>query len=275
MELPENLTNVLVISAIRVVLAIAVLIIGRLLAKMVTRNLPRLLRRSNLDYTLKNIFIRLAYYSMLVLVFLLALGVLGLPMSSIVAVLGASVLAIGIAMQDPIANLASGMLIIALRPFRVGDFVKIGDVSGYVTDLGFLSITLLTRQNKSVFIPSKKALEQGLTNSSKKELMRLDLRYGISYGDDILKAKRILEEIVSNEPMVAKDPPPQVSVAELGNSSVNFELWTYVNVDDEPNVIFNITEQVKLRFDAEGITIPFPQRDVHLYQENSGVAEAS
>ena len=226
------------------------------------------MRRSDVDETLINFSAKLTDYSLFVLVFLIALGFLGLPMTSIVAVLGASVLAIGIALQDSIANLASGILIIGLRPFGVGDFVEIDNAAGAVVDIGFFNTSLITRQNTTVFVPNKTILDGNLTNYSKTELIRLDLVYGISYADDVLKAKKILEEIVLSNDHVAKNPPPQVSVSELGESSVNFAVWPYVSVEDVFDVSFAINEQVKLRFDDKGISIPFPQRDIYLYQKN-------
>jgi small conductance mechanosensitive channel len=137
-----------------------------------------------------------------------------------------------------------------------------------VFEIGFFSTTLTTRQNKTVFIPNKTILDGNLTNYSKTELIRLDLVYGISYADDVLRAMKILEDIVTSNDRVAENPPPQVSVSELGDNGVNFAVWPYVTVDDEYDVGFAITEQVKLRFDEEGISIPFPQRDVYLYQKN-------
>lgn len=268
MELPQGLGTALLTVATKIAIAVVIVIVGRIVSKLLVGALTRMLRRSDVDETLINFSAKLTDYSLFVLVLLIALGFLGLPMTSIVAVLGASVLAIGIALQDSIANLASGILIIGLRPFGVGDFVEIDNVAGAVVDIGFFNTSLITRQNTTVFVPNKTILDGNLTNYSKTELIRLDLVYGISYADDVLKAKKILEEIVLSNDHVAKNPPPQVSVSELGESSVNFAVWPYVSVEDVFDVSFAINEQVKLRFDEEGISIPFPQRDIYLYQKN-------
>jgi small conductance mechanosensitive channel len=268
MELPQGLGTALLTVATKIAIAVVIVIVGRIVSKLLVGALTRMLRRSDVDETLINFSAKLTDYSLFVLVLLIALGFLGLPMTSIVAVLGASVLAIGIALQDSIANLASGILIIGLRPFGVGDFVEIDNVAGAVVDIGFFNTSLITRQNTTVFVPNKTILDGNLTNYSKTELIRLDLVYGISYADDVLKAKKTLEEIVLSNDHVAKNPPPQVSVSELGESSVNFAVWPYVSVEDVFDVSFAINEQVKLRFDEEGISIPFPQRDIYLYQKN-------
>jgi len=268
MEIPQGLGTALLTVATKFAIAVVIVIVGSIVSKLLVGALMRMMRRSDVDETLINFSAKLTDYSLFVLVLLIALSFLGLPMTSIVAVLGASVLAIGIALQDSIANLASGILIIGLRPFGVGDFVEIDNAAGAVVDIGFFNTSLITRQNTTVFVPNKTILDGNLTNYSKTELIRLDLVYGISYADDVLKAKKILEEIVLSNDHVAKNPPPQVSVSELGESSVNFAVWPYVSVEDVFDVSFAINEQVKLRFDEEGISIPFPQRDIYLYQKN-------
>lgn len=146
--------------------------------------------------------------------------------------------------------------------------MEIDVVSGYVTTIGLFNTMLTTRDNKSVFIPNKGVLDGNLINYSKTELIRLDLVYGVSYADDIRKAKSILEEIVISADRVANQSPPSVAVKELGDNSVNFLVRPYVHVRDELKVTYAITEQVKLSFDQEGISIPYPQHDVHLYQTN-------
>jgi small conductance mechanosensitive channel len=185
-----------------------------------------------------------------------------------VAILGAATLAIGLALQDSIANLASGVMIITLRPFKVGDYVETANEKGFVTDIRLFHTLLTTRDNKAIFLPNKDVMGNNITNYSDTPLIRLDLVYGISYSDDVLKAKRILGEIVAADDRVAKDPAPMIFVKELGDNSVNLIAWVNIDVKDELVVTYDTTEQVKLRFDREGISIPFPQRDVHLFQPN-------
>lgn len=253
---------------LRLAVAIVIIFVGRLIAKWLTRAEKKAMDRAKFDETLIRFLGNITYYVLLLILVVIALGVLGLPTTSIIAVLGAATLAIGLALQDSIANLASGVLIIALRPFQVGDYIESADERGFVTDIRLFHTLLTTRDNKSIYLPNKDVMGNNITNYSDTPLIRLDLVYGIGYGDDILKAKRILEEIVFDNDLVAEDPAPVVAVKELGDSSVNLLTQPYVKVGDEPAVTYSITEQVKLRFDQEGITIPFPQRDVHLFQPN-------
>jgi small conductance mechanosensitive channel len=188
--------------------------------------------------------------------------------TSVVAMLGAATLAIGLALQDSLGNLAAGVMIILLRPYRVGDFVETNDEAGFVSDIQIFYTTLTTLDNKTVFIPNNDALSSNITNYSKTELVRLDLTYGIGYDDDLLKAKQVLLDIVVGDDRVVADPKPTVIVAELGDNSVNLSVRPYVHVNNMAGVTAAVTEQAKLRFDAEGISIPFPQRDVHLYNAN-------
>lgn len=253
---------------LRIAVALVVLFVGRLLARWFRRLAQRAMSRSKMDDTLMSFLGNLLYYTLVIIIIALALGVLGFPTTSIVAILGAATLAIGLALQDFIANLASGVAIVVLRPFQVGDYVETADEEGFVTEIRLFHTTLTTRDNKLVYLPNKDVIDGNITNYSSTDLIRLDLVYGIGYGDDLLKAKRILEEIVAGNDYIAKDPPAVIAVKELGDNSVNLTARPFVNIENGPAVTFAITEQVKLRFDAEGISIPFPQRDVHLFQAN-------
>ncbi|MFZ0548173.1 MAG: mechanosensitive ion channel domain-containing protein [Candidatus Promineifilaceae bacterium] len=248
--------------------SIAILIIGRWVARWLVKVTDRLLRRSKVDPTLVSFFTNILYYLLIALIVVAALNNLGIPTTSIVAILGAATLAVGLALQDSLGNMAAGVVIIFLRPYNLDDYVEISGEAGFVTEIQLFHTVLTTRDNKSILMPNKDVLDNNIINYSKTELIRLDLVYGIGYSDDLLKAKRILLEITQADGRVAKDPPPQVVVKELGDNSVNFSVRPYVRVRDETAVTFAITEQVKLRFDAEGISIPFPQRDVHLFQAN-------
>lgn len=252
----------------RFVVAVAIVFFGRLLSRYLTRAARRAMKRANVDDTLISFLGNITYYALLLIVVVIALGVLGFPTTSIIAVLGAATLAIGLALQDSIANVASGVLIIALRPFKVGDYVEMADEDGFVTDIRLFHTLLTTRDNKAIYLPNKDVMGNNITNYSNTPLIRLDLVYGIGYSDDVLKAKHILEEIVLAHELVAEEPAPIIAVKELADSSVNLIARPYVKVGDEPKVTFSITEQIKLRFDEEGISIPFPQRDVHLFQPN-------
>jgi small conductance mechanosensitive channel len=252
----------------RIAVAIVILFIGRFVVKWLTQAARKAMDRAKVDETLITFLGKIIYFTLLLIVVVIALGVMGFPTTSIIAVLGAATLAIGLALQDSIANLASGALIITLRPFQVGDYVEAADEDGFVTEIRLFHTLLTTRDNKAIYLPNKDVMGNNRPNYSNTPLVRLDLVYGIGYGDDILKAKRILEEIVFANELVAEEPTPVIAVKELGDSSVNLLAQPYVKVGDEPAVTYSVTEQVKLKFDQEGISIPFPQRDVHLFQPN-------
>jgi small conductance mechanosensitive channel len=262
----EQLRSLAIQYGLQLLGSIAILIIGRWVARWLANVIRHLLERAKVEQTLVSFFGNILYYLLLAIIIVAALNNLGIPTTSIVAILGAATLAIGLALQDSLGNLAAGVVIIFLRPYKLGDYVEISGESGFVTEIQLFHTLLTTRDNKSVMVPNNDVLDNNIVNYSKTELIRLDLTYGIGYGDDLLKAKRILLEIAEADRRVAKDPAPEVVVMELGDSSVNFSVRLYVRVRDEMSVTFAITEQVKLRFDAEGISIPFPQRDVHLFQ---------
>ncbi len=248
----------------RIVAALGVLIIGRFVIRFIVDWSDRAMHKAHWDETLVRFLAKLLYISLIAFLIISALTILGFPTTSLIAVLGAFSLAIGLAMQDSLANFASGILIIVLRPYSTGDLVEISDETGYVDEIRFFHTVLRLRDNKVLFVPNSDVMDGNIINYSEMEWVRLNLTYGIGYGDDLLKAKQILEEIVSAESRAATDPAPIVAVRELGDSSVNFAVMPYVKEGDMVPVTFAITEQVKLRFDAEGISIPFPQRDVHL-----------
>lgn len=262
----EMLRMLAVQYGLQILGALAILIIGRWVAHWLVNLLRRVLDTAGVDETLARFLGNVLNYLLLVIVVVIALSVLGIPTTSVVAILGAMTLAIGLALQDSLGNLAAGVMIILLRPYRLGDYIKTNDAEGFVTAIQIFHTTLLTRDSKTVFVPNKDVLGNNIVNYSKTEWTRLDLVYGIGYGDDLRQARRILEAIIADEPRIAANPAPSVAVKGLGDSSVDLIVRAYVKVADMVAVDNAFTEQVKLRFDAEGISIPFPQRDVHLYQ---------
>lgn len=195
-----------------------------------------------------------------------ALGQLGIQTTSLVAIIGAAGLAVGLALQGSLANFASGVMIIAFRPFKVGDFVEAGGAVGVIEGIQIFSTQLKTGDNKTIIVPNAAITGGSITNYSTKDTRRVDLVFGIGYDDDIKKAKSLLEDIVNSDERVLKDPAPVIAVSELADSSVNFIVRPWVNSADYWGVYWDLTETVKLRFDAEGISIPFPQQDVHMHQ---------
>lgn len=267
----ENITttlqNLIVTYGLNLVWAIVILIIGYWTAGFIAKLARKGLERVKIDKTIVRFARNLVYYAVLIFVILAALNQLGVQTTSLIAVLGAAGLAIGLALQGALSNFAAGVIILLFRPFKIGDFVEIADAAGTVEDIQIFNTVLVTRDNKTVTIPNGQVTSGNIVNYSKKGILRVDLVYGIGYGDDILKAKKILEEIVTANEKVLKDPPPLIAVHDLADSSVNFAVRPYVKVQDYWGIHFSLTEAVKLRFDEEGISIPFPQRDVHLFQE--------
>jgi small conductance mechanosensitive channel len=202
-------------------------------------------------------------------VFIAALSTLGFETTSFIAVIGAAGLAIGFALQGSLANFASGVMLIIFRPFSVGNFVEAGGQSGSVEEIRIFSTVLKTPDNKMVIIPNSKITGDNIVNYSAKDQRRIDMVFGIGYGDDLQRAKQILERIIAEDSRILDDPAVTIGVLELGDSSVNFAVRPWVKTADYWAVYFDLMEKVKLTFDREGISIPFPQRDVHLFQAAS------
>ncbi|MDH3892907.1 MAG: mechanosensitive ion channel [candidate division Zixibacteria bacterium] len=250
----------------KVIGALAIIILGRIGVGIVAGIIRRLMARAQVDETLTKFVVSLTRIALLVFVFIAALGTLGFETTSFVAVIGAAGLAVGFALQGSLANFASGVMLVIFRPFSVGDYVEAGGQSGAVEEIHIFSTVLRTPDNKKVIIPNSRITGDNIVNYSAKDTRRVDLVFGIGYGDDLLKAKRILERIIADDSRILKDPGPTIAVLELADSSVNFAVRPWVKTADYWSVLFDITEKVKLTFDGEGISIPFPQQDVHMYQ---------
>ncbi len=260
------LQSFIVTYGLNILGAIVIFIIGRWAAGLASRLIKRVLNKANVDESLVKFAGSLVYIGILIFAVLAAFERLGVETTSFIAVLGAAGLAVGLALQGALANFAAGVLILLFRPYKVGDLVEIAGVFGPVEEIQIFTTIVTTPDNKTVIIPNGQITSGNIVNYSAKGLLRLDMTFGIGYGDDLLKAKRILEELVTADERVAKDPAPNVAVMELADSSVNFVVRPFVKPEDYWGVHFTITEQVKLRFDQEGISIPFPQQDVHLFQ---------
>lgn len=248
----------------RIAFGIVIILIGRWLAKRVVVRLERMLKRHGTDPTLVRFILSLTYPIILMIAVVTALGVLGINTSSLVALLGAVFLAIGLALQDSLKNFAAGVMLIFYRPFRVGDYVRLVDREGTVESITLVSTMLRTPDNLTVIIPNGTISANTIVNLTANPTRRIDLVIGIDYGEDLRKAKALLEEIVHSEPRVLADPPPIIAVAELADSSVNFDVRPWVKTADFLDVRYALIERIKLGFDDHGISIPFPQLDVYL-----------
>ena len=255
---------------LKVIGGILIFIIGRIVAKVLRHILLTALRKAKTEESLVSFAGHLCYTAMMVFVILAALSQIGFRTTSMVAVIGAAGLAVGLALQGSLSNFAAGVLIIIFKPFRVGDFVEASGVIGTIEEIQIFTTQLVTPDNKSVIVPNSLMTGGNITNYSVKGTRRVDLTIGVGYGDDIKKVKEVLADIMAKDERVLAEPEPSVAVCELGDSSVNFAVRPWVKVEDYWAVYFGITEAAKLRFDEEGISIPFPQRDVHLFQENAG-----
>jgi len=254
---------------LKVVAAILIFIIGKWLAGVLSRVVGRAMTRAKTDEMLVGFVSSLVYAALLAFVILAALSQLGIQTASFIAVLAAAGLAVGLALQGSLSNFAAGVMLIMFRPFKVGDFIEAAGTAGVVEEILIFSTKLRSPDNKQLYVPNGSIIAGIITNFSAKENRRVDLVFGCSYGDDIKKAKALLEEIIKSNPLVLADPAPVVAVLSLGDNSVNFAVRPWVNTPDYWDAHFQITEAVKQRFDEAGISIPFPQRDVHLYQSEA------
>ncbi|MFH1490397.1 MAG: mechanosensitive ion channel domain-containing protein [Pseudomonadota bacterium] len=254
---------------LKIIAAIVIFIIGRWVAKLLKNAAEKVMKKRGVEPTVISFTVNLIYIALLVFVFLAALGKLGVQTASFVAVIGAAGLAIGLALQGSLANFAAGFLMIIFRPFKVGDFIEGAGVSGTVEAIHIFTTQLKTPDNKTVIVPNAKLTSDVITNFSAKDTRRVDMVFGIAYGADIDQAKRIISEVLEKDERVLKDPPPKIAVKELADSSVNFVVRPWVKRTDYWDVHFDTTENIKKRFDAGSIGIPFPQRDVHLYEHKA------
>lgn len=253
----------------RLIMTLLILVIGFFLARIIANWTERWLLNSKVDNTLSIFLARLERYGLYIVVVIMALTALGVPTTSVIAILGGASLAIALALQDSLSNIASGVLIILLRPFVVGDFVEIGSQRGTVTEVGFFHTHIRTPDFKLLLIPNSDVMDGNIIDYSSFDFVRADMVFGIGYGDDIGKAKQIIREILENDPRVMEEPPPIVAVAGLGESSVDINVQPFVLLTNMLGLKYDITEQIKLRFDEAGITIPYPQRDLHLYSTSA------
>ena len=265
----DKVMEVLAVYGLKVIAAIAVLILGRLAAKLVQKIIEKMMAKGKQEQTLISFVSHLTYAALMAFVIIAALGQLGIQTASFVAVLGAAGLAIGLALQGSLANFAAGVLMIIFKPFKVGDFIEGGGVSGVVEEIQIFTTQLRSPDNKAIIVPNAQMTCGNIVNYSSKGTRRVDLVAGIGYDDDIDKARSVLEKILAEESRILEDPAPTIAVSELGDSSVNFVVRPWVSVDDYWDVFFALNEAIKKQFDANNISIPFPQRDVHVYEHKA------
>lgn len=260
-KLDTLLENVYVAKALA---GIGYFIIGYLIYKIVFGLLTTVVSKIKTDEILKQFILSIAKALMILCVIIAGLQGFGFDTNSLVALIGAAGLAIGLALQGSLQNFAAGFMLILFKPFKTGDFVEVAGTSGVVESIHIFSTTMKSPDNKEVIVPNGQIYGNTIINFTKRDTRRLDLVYGVSYGDDILKVKEILTSIVKADSRVLPEPAPVIALGELGDSSINFFVRPWVKKEVYWDVKFAINEQVKLQFDANDITIPFPQMDVHL-----------
>ena len=248
---------------INIVMALAIFIIGKMVAGMLVNLARKLMVRAKMDNILVNFIASILNTVLLLFVVIAALDQLGVDTTSLIALIGAAGLAIGLALQGTLQNLASGVMLIIFRPFNDGDFIEAAGVSGVVEAIGIFTTVMRTGDNREIIVPNGEIFGGTITNYSRRDKRRVDMVFGIGYDDDLLKAKEIIKKILDEEPLILDDPAPTIAVGELADSSVNFNVRPWCKTADYWTVYGNIHEKVKLTFDAEGISIPYPQLDVH------------
>jgi len=253
----------------RLILAIIVLILGLWIINRFIRVMSKGMERSNTEPTLARFLCNLTSVGLKALLLISVASMVGIATTSFIAVLGAAGLAIGLALQGSLANFAGGVLVLMFRPYKVGDVIEAQGVMGTVAEIQIFNTILKTPDNKRIIVPNGGLSNGIITNFSAEPTRRVDFVFGIGYGDDIGKAKDIIAALVREDVRALQDPAPQIVVSNLGDSSVDITTRVWVNAADYWGLFFDLTEKVKLTFDQEGISIPFPQRDVHLYQENA------
>ena len=265
-DILKQLQAVVAEYGLQVIGALATLIIGIWIAKLLAKAFRRTLKKREVDETLTKFLVSLIRIGLITFVIISAAAQIGIQTASFVAIIGAAGLAIGFALQGSLSNLAAGVMLIIFKPVKVGDYIEGGGAAGSVEAVGIFITTLVTPDNKVVYIPNSTLTGGNITNYSAMDTRRVDMVFGIGYSDDIDKAKRAIEEVLKTDSRILKDPAPQIVVSELADSSVNFNVRPWVNTADFWAVYFDTTENIKKKFDEQNISIPFPQRDVHTYQ---------
>jgi small conductance mechanosensitive channel len=265
--LTEN-QSMLLATLIQFVIAIAIFIIGKFAAKLISSATKKILIHKKFDDTVISFIASLVYGLVVIVAFIAAISHLGFNTTSLVAIVGAAGLAIGLALQGSLSNFASGILLISLKPFKAGDFVEIAGTAGVVEEVHVFSTQLRTGDNKTVIIPNGGITNGNITNYSAKPTRRIDLVIGVGYNADLKITKQILNDVVSSHALVLKDQAITIGVSELADSSVNFVVRPWVKTSDYWPVHFDLLETIKIELDKAGIEIPFPQLSVHVNQEN-------
>ena len=267
-EIINSITQIAADFGLRVLYAVLIIVIGRWVVKLLLKIIKAALEKTTVEETVRIFAVNLLNTLLMVIIFIAAINQLGIETTSIIAMLGAAGLAIGLSLQGSLANFAAGILIVIFKPYKVGDYIEAGSAAGTVLDIQIFSTVLKTPDNKIVIVPNGTIMKDSVVNYTDQATRRVDIVASCGYEDDIDKVKEILKDILNQEDRILAEPEPRIAVSELADNSVNFIVRPWVNSSDVLSVKYSILEQIKKRFDAEGISIPYPQRDVHIYNHD-------
>jgi small conductance mechanosensitive channel len=263
----EHLKDFLADYWLKIIGAVLIFVVGRWLAKVISNLVAKAMTKAKIDATLTSFVQHLCQIALLVFVIIAALQKLGVPVTNFVVVIGAAGLAIGFALQGSLSNFAAGIMLIIFKPFKVGDFIEAAGKMGTVKEIQIFNTVLNSPDNVRVIIPNGQVTGGNIMNFTVNGTRRIDLVVGVSYGDDLKKTQQVIKEVITSDNRILKEPAYTVAVSELGDSSVNFVVRPWVNAADYWSVRFDLIEKIKLALDKNGITIPFPQRDIHMKNE--------
>ncbi|MBN2664593.1 MAG: mechanosensitive ion channel [Bacteroidales bacterium] len=265
-EYLDKIIELLVLYGPKLIGAIVILIIGLFAISLFMKGVKKVFEKKNYDQSLQNFLLSLLKITLQVLLWISVLGMVGIQMTSFIALLGAIGLAIGMALSGTLQNFASGVMILLFKPFKIGDVINAQGVTGGVNEIGIFNTILKTPDNKTIIIPNSQLSNTLMTNYSTEPQRRVDWSFGIGYGDDVSKAETVLNGLFAEDKRILEDPAPFVAVGELGNSSVNLTVRVWVQAADYWDVFFDMNRKVYEQFTKQGLNIPYPQMDVHLHQ---------
>lgn len=264
----QNILNDYIIPyGLNLLFAIIIFFVGRLVARLITNLARSLLLKAKVDEILIDFIAGIISSLLMLFVIIASVGQLGVDTTSLIALIGAAGLAVGLSLQSSLQNFASGVMLIVFRPFTLGDFVEVAGIAGIVEKISIFSTQLKTVDNKALIVPNGKIYGDIITNFSAKEIRRVDMVFGVSYECDLQKTKRILQEIIDTDQRILPEPAPLIAVSELADSSVNFVVRPWAKSSDYWGVYFDTHEKVKLTFDEENLSIPYPQMDIHISKQ--------
>jgi len=264
----SDIYDLVITYGLKILYAVIVLLVGLWVIKVITRSIHNLMDKKAIDASLRPFLKSIVSMTLKVVLLITVLGIVGVEMTSFIAILGAAGLAVGLALSGTLQNFAGGVIILMFKPFKVGDFVEVQDYMGVVKEIQIFSTIIITVDNRVVIIPNGGLSTGSLINYSALPTRRVDLTFGIGYSDDIDKTKALIHRLADEHELVLNSPATFIAISELADSSVNFTVRLWVKTADYWTVYFDMIEKVKKAFDKEGISIPFPQRDVHVHNVN-------